>query len=481
MLPESADHIALGKSNLILDLRTRALYRDGVRIHLSNKPYEVLVLLVNNRGRIVGKQEILESVWGEKRELNVVEQAIRQIRLGLGDDSYEPKFIETVPGRGYRFIPAEDAEPGETVTAARNKAVSRRWLIAGAAGVVVAGAAAVAGSRWLKQNQNQNPEKAVLTGSLLTVLDGLGRTLWTHRFAGRYIRQDDSSPWDAQVVDLQGKGRPGVLATCNFVTSGSADRAADDGQLFYFDADGNQQWSIAANPQLLDFKGRPFERAWNFSQVLVTPVKGGYEIWAGVRHGTWWPGALLHVDAQGTSRVQFASAGQINRLAYLKRGGEIFIAFCGENNAFGRPSAGLVRIGDAPAKSPLNSSDRYRFSNAPGGDPRSYVLFPNTELASARQKPYGHATDIYSQAGGFSVNVDNGDISSCWRYELTGELEPRFVYVCDSYPKVHDALQQRGIVQHAWKNCPEIRRPVVVSRYQGGVWRDWNVDWRLPV
>jgi DNA-binding winged helix-turn-helix (wHTH) protein/Tol biopolymer transport system component len=88
-----------------LDAERRGLYKDGQRIHLTPKPMETLIFLVLNQGRVVGKQELLDSVWkdtfvGE----DTLVQAVREIRLALRDDRKDPHFIQTVPREGYRFI-----------------------------------------------------------------------------------------------------------------------------------------------------------------------------------------------------------------------------------------------------------------------------------------------------------------------------------------------------------------------------------------
>ncbi len=98
-------HSLLHFEGFDLDVERRGLYKDGQRIHLTPKPLETLIFLVLNQGRVVGKQELLDAVWkdtfvGE----DTLVQAIREIRLALGDDRKDPRFIQTVPREGYRFI-----------------------------------------------------------------------------------------------------------------------------------------------------------------------------------------------------------------------------------------------------------------------------------------------------------------------------------------------------------------------------------------
>ncbi|MGA8593323.1 MAG: winged helix-turn-helix domain-containing protein [Bryobacteraceae bacterium] len=91
------------------------LRRAGRALKLERIPMEILLLLVNERGRVVGRQEIADNVWGKRISLdadNSINGAIRKIRQVLKDDPEQPRFIQTITGRGYRFIaPVATDEP----------------------------------------------------------------------------------------------------------------------------------------------------------------------------------------------------------------------------------------------------------------------------------------------------------------------------------------------------------------------------------
>src|SRR6266853_1573134 len=83
----------------------KRLLCDGKAIPLAPKVFDTLVLLVENPGRLIQKDELLEALWPD----TVVEEValahnVSQLRKALGDRAEEPRFIETVPKRGYRFI-----------------------------------------------------------------------------------------------------------------------------------------------------------------------------------------------------------------------------------------------------------------------------------------------------------------------------------------------------------------------------------------
>lgn len=90
-----------------LDFRAYELRRAGQMVKLEPTPFELLVFLVEQRGNLVGRQQIAERIWGKGVFLdtdNSINGAIRKIRHVLDDDPENPRFIQTVTGKGYRFI-----------------------------------------------------------------------------------------------------------------------------------------------------------------------------------------------------------------------------------------------------------------------------------------------------------------------------------------------------------------------------------------
>jgi DNA-binding winged helix-turn-helix (wHTH) protein/tetratricopeptide (TPR) repeat protein len=83
----------------------RLLLRDGYAIALSPKPYDLLVALVRSGGRLATKRELLDLVWPETFvEEGILAVHISTLRKALGDDGGDRRYIETVSGRGYRFV-----------------------------------------------------------------------------------------------------------------------------------------------------------------------------------------------------------------------------------------------------------------------------------------------------------------------------------------------------------------------------------------
>lgn len=90
-----------------IDLRTGELRRNGALLKLQPQPAKVLAILVARAGEAVTRQELAEQVWGADTYVDFehgLNYAIRQIRSVLEDDPEHPRFLETIPKRGYRFI-----------------------------------------------------------------------------------------------------------------------------------------------------------------------------------------------------------------------------------------------------------------------------------------------------------------------------------------------------------------------------------------
>jgi DNA-binding response OmpR family regulator len=92
---------------LEIDILKRTVRAGTSELHLTSLEQSLLYLLAANAGRVVTREEILDTLWGVDyvAESNVVDRQIRNLRARLQNDWREPRFIATVPGRGYRFLP----------------------------------------------------------------------------------------------------------------------------------------------------------------------------------------------------------------------------------------------------------------------------------------------------------------------------------------------------------------------------------------
>ncbi|HTF65585.1 MAG TPA: winged helix-turn-helix domain-containing protein, partial [Edaphobacter sp.] len=110
-----------------LDTANHLLWRNGDRIPVTPKAFDVLSYLVKHAGRVVTQDEILEALWLESYvNPEVLRKYILEIRKALGDRPDNPEFIETVPKRGYRFVaPVVEENATEPLVAATLPAMQR--------------------------------------------------------------------------------------------------------------------------------------------------------------------------------------------------------------------------------------------------------------------------------------------------------------------------------------------------------------------
>src|ERR1700675_1761288 len=89
------------------DLHTGELRKNGVKVLLQGQPFQVCAILLSHSGELVTRGELRQQVWPEDTFVDfdhALNTAITKIRVALGDDADNPRFVETLPRRGYRFI-----------------------------------------------------------------------------------------------------------------------------------------------------------------------------------------------------------------------------------------------------------------------------------------------------------------------------------------------------------------------------------------
>jgi DNA-binding response OmpR family regulator len=98
---------AIKLGEIEVDIVEREVRAGDSIVHLSGIEQSLLYLLASRAGQIVTRDEILDAIWGTDfvAESNIVDRHIRSLRIKLQNDYRHPRFIATVPGRGYRFIP----------------------------------------------------------------------------------------------------------------------------------------------------------------------------------------------------------------------------------------------------------------------------------------------------------------------------------------------------------------------------------------
>ena len=200
------------------------LRKSGVRIKLQEQPFRVLLELVANAGKVVSREELQQKLWPADTFVDFdtgLNTAIRKLRQALGDDADEPRYIETLAKRGYRFVApvadstfalqatSKDSAPGTAVSVPSDGTKSatveeiqrkpRRWYWVLAAACVLAMVAYGALVAWRRANTppplateqqiTANPSEALITGA---VVSPDGKYVAYADTTGVYIRHIDT-------------------------------------------------------------------------------------------------------------------------------------------------------------------------------------------------------------------------------------------------------------------------------------------------
>src|SRR5579863_7941670 len=132
-----------------LDLQAGFLRKSGIRIRCQEQPLQVLAALVERPGQLVTREELRRRVWPQDTYVDfdqALNTAVKKIRVALNDEADSPRFIETVPRRGYRFIAPieEDVTPLVAPDLLAPPKRDRRLAVVG----IVAIALAILGLSW---------------------------------------------------------------------------------------------------------------------------------------------------------------------------------------------------------------------------------------------------------------------------------------------------------------------------------------------
>jgi DNA-binding winged helix-turn-helix (wHTH) protein len=450
------------------------LYRNGEPIRLTPKPLSALEFLIENRHRAVSKDELLDRVWGGLRTAGAVEQAISYLRKALDDDSLEPRYIQTVPGQGYRWVatanppaPTKMADETQPTSApAENPPAIHKhrnaFLGAALAATIVACLAITFAVR-----HGTTPDRLAsiaLHGNTLTATSDTGHPLWNYTF-DTPLREDLTAPplWRKQIVDLNHDGDKQVLVAVDYDIY-----LRGPHELFCFSSRGKLLWRY--RPALAaEFRTKDLNGPWFISHLIVVPEGKNTSIWLAINHSVWWPAFMVRLSSVGTPRVMFLSSGMITELFRIQNAAGSFILASGVNNEYRTASLAAIAQDGAPATSPQSVNSPYECAhNCPPGKPYRYFLLPRSELGAFSEVPYNVAEYLHAREDGVTAEVDElrefdmrPGFSSF--YGFSRALNPTSVAYGDSYPELHRAAEKRGWVTHTLANCPERNRPAAVK------------------
>jgi DNA-binding winged helix-turn-helix (wHTH) protein len=126
-----------------VDLRAGELRKSGVKIKLQEQPFQILALLLERPGEVITREQLRQQLWSADTFVDFdqgLNKAINKIRQALGDSAEDPRFVETLARRGYRFIAPLEGE----ARVPQPQPDHRRSLRGIAAGLAILGVGAVA-------------------------------------------------------------------------------------------------------------------------------------------------------------------------------------------------------------------------------------------------------------------------------------------------------------------------------------------------
>jgi DNA-binding winged helix-turn-helix (wHTH) protein/Tol biopolymer transport system component len=191
-----------------VDLRAGELRRNGAKVKLQEQPFQILSLLLQHPGQVVTRDELRRQLWPADTFVDFdhsLNTAIRRLRDALGDSAENPRFVETVARRGYRFLPPIKGEVASIAPRMLSKTRSMWWLIVTAFLVLLSGATVGVllthrpqpRAATQQQRLTANTEEDPVLGS---VISPDGKYLAFADKSGFYLRQIDNG--ETHPVDL---------------------------------------------------------------------------------------------------------------------------------------------------------------------------------------------------------------------------------------------------------------------------------------
>jgi len=473
-----------------LDLQRRSLHRGSEKVKLTPKPFATLAFLIENRQRCVPKEELLEKIWGGTRDVSTVEHAVGRLRRALGENAGEARYIETVPGQGYRFVAevcplaltpavaaASQGPPKSEPAGAGGVWSSARLLRRPFAYVIVLARLGVIGAAIAYVFFPGRVARGAWNGDTFVAMSDSGRTLWKYRFdAPLWGPSAEEAAWRTQIVDLNGDGVPEVLVAAAFGPPGSGGKD----EIFCFSSQGRRLWRYKPKVDI-EFNKADLNGPWHPSDILVVPENRSSTIWVAVVHDVWWPSFIDRLSPAGVRSRVFTSSGDIMALRRVQTKSGPYILAAGINNEYSKASLAILSENGPPTTSPQTEGSVFQcIRGCPSAKPYRYILLPRSELNIASDSPYNIAVQIHVRSGGVTVTTDEkGGVPSGF-YDFSQELRPERVAYGDGYREMHQRFEREGRIKHSFKDCPERRSPAILRICdEHGVWSNLAVP-RVP-
>jgi TolB-like protein/DNA-binding winged helix-turn-helix (wHTH) protein/Tfp pilus assembly protein PilF len=152
-----------------VDLHAQELRRMGVRLHLPPQSFQILTMLLERPGELIAREEFRSALWASDTFVDFehgLNAAINRLRETLGDDADNPRCIETLPRRGYRFIAPVQTAASANLQAQTPTATHSRWQMAAAGCIALLLVAGTSYLFWRQTHKSVPPDRRVMLAVL---------------------------------------------------------------------------------------------------------------------------------------------------------------------------------------------------------------------------------------------------------------------------------------------------------------------------
>jgi Tol biopolymer transport system component/DNA-binding winged helix-turn-helix (wHTH) protein len=300
-----------------VDLRAGELRRNGARVKLQEQPFQILALLLERPGDVITREELQSRLWPADTFVDFdhsLNAAVRRLRDALGDSAENPRFVETVARRGYRFLAPVNGLPPPVDAGTQSSPLKpgRYWWLLAAASLLLAGVGLglFVGKRAPLPSPSLPPTERRLTANLSeypisnSALSRDGKYLAFSDDTGFYLRQVDTGETHSLVLPRGFKARPiSWFPDGSHILATSVAGATEQPALW-------QLSTVGGSPRKLNDQGDGAAVSPDGSQIVVLRGSGNSEeVW------------LMHADG-GQPRKIAGEVGDLFRSPVWSRDGK---------------------------------------------------------------------------------------------------------------------------------------------------------------
>ena len=487
------------------------LLRQGQKVPLTPKAYEILLCLLHHAGHILEKDALMQEIWPdtfvEEGNLKVNMSALRK---ALGDTTEQPAYIETIPRRGYRFVapvrvaetvlpglaPASPAQitierrrfdrrvteededkvqalgngranppalPGTALPAlpAALQPVGRQRFWLWAAAVTALTLLLAVGTAFYLASLPGKPVRVTLSGRNLQAWDARERLAWEYEFGQPMEIATMAERESIRFADLRGDGHREVLAPLAY-PSDKREVDLPHSALFCFSDRGKLLWSYDPDVKFR-FAGEEFAGPWSLQSLTLVREGEKQSVWVAFDHLVWWPSFVARISPDGAAEIRFLNSGRIRFLKEMRTSGGTYLLAAGINNESMEASIAVVAANEGFALSPQGQGRRYYCESCEQHIVPFYLLFSRSEIFQLQGAAFHIIDGLDVTSDGFSATTYEGKdeairplgINLNAFYSISGDLQKFQGTMGDTYWNLHRRLEREGKIHHSVEACPD--------------------------